>query len=159
MGETPSTRSQTDCSSRRSRSPSVITTRAARLLLGLLLDRHRLADLLDVSENAVDLRGADADAAHIEDPIGTAVQPPTAMGRGLDQIAMRPEAGVLGEIGGMEARAVGVTVETEGARRERVGADQLADPRLRIIRRRQRADIEAEASALRLVAMDWQGRI
>jgi hypothetical protein len=87
------------------------------------------------------------------------MQPPTAMGRGLDQIAVRPQAGVLGEIGGMEARAIGITVETKGARGERVGADQLADPRLRIIRWRQRADIEAEASALCLTAMDWQVRI
>jgi hypothetical protein len=120
---------------------------------------HRLADLLYVSENAVDFRGADADAAQIENPVGTAMHPPTAMGRGLDQIAMRPEAGVLGEIGGMEARAVGVTVKAKGARGERVGADQLADPRLRIVGRRQRTDIEAEAAALRLAAMDGQVRI
>ena len=71
------------------------------------------------------------------------MQPPTTVGRGLDQIAMRPEAGVLGEIGGMEARAVGITVKAKGARGKRVGADQLADTRLRIVRRRQRADIKA----------------
>ena len=54
--------------------------RAARLLLCLLLDRHRLADLLDVSEDAVDLRGADADAAHIEDAVGAAMQPRDRLG-------------------------------------------------------------------------------
>ena len=64
------------------------------------------------------------------------------------------------EIGGVEARAVGITEKAERARGKRVGADQLADLRLGCVRRSAATlHIEAEAPALCLAAMDGQVRI
>ena len=92
-----------------------------------LLDGHRLGDLRHVRSDGVDLARPDAHAVDVEHAVRAAVQPRRPVGVELDQVAVRPHAGVVGEVGGVEPRAVRVADEADRPRRERVAADELAD--------------------------------
>ena len=83
-----------------------------------------------------------------------------AVRRGLDQVAVRPHAGVLGEVGRVEARAVRVAEEGR-AGRDGNGLAQTSSPISESDRQSapSDADVEAEAPALRLAAMDGQDRV
>ncbi len=124
-----------------------------------LLDREGFEHFGDILQDPVNFRGTDADAPDVDRPIRAAMQARATRLREFDQIAVRPEAGVLAEISLVEPASIGVRGEAHRARWERIGADQFTDGRLRVIRGRQRADIETEAPALRLAAIDRQNGI
>ena len=70
---------------------------------------------------------------------------------------MRPDPGVLTEIGVVKAPAIRIVVETKRARRERIGADKFA---YFVVRgARERAHIEGQAPALRLAVIDGKVRV
>ena len=108
----------------------------------------------------VDLGRADPDAADVEHAVRPPVHPGRAAGRELDEVTVRPHAGVLREVGAVEAAAPSApSPEAERARRER-------ERRRRARRSRrassaaaslgQRAHVEPEAAALALAGMDRQ---
>ena len=92
-----------------------------------LLDGHRLARSRGKSaQDAVDLGRADADAVDVEHAVRAAVHPRGAVGVELDQVAVRPDARVLGEVGVVEAAAVGSPRKPSG--RDGNGSRQTSSP-------------------------------
>ena len=73
-----------------------------------------------------------------------------------DQVAVRPDARVLREVCGVEPLPLRVVVEAQWARWKRSRANEVADARLV---RPDRADVQAEAPALRLAGIDGKVRV
>ena len=114
----------------RARSPPAAPSASPRVPRRRLFDHHRVGDLGERSEHAIELGGADPDPAHVHRPVGAAVHPRGAALGDLDQVAVRPDVRVLGEVCGVEPLARRVVVEPQRPGRERRRADQLADARL-----------------------------
>ena len=81
-----------------------MTPRGGRVAL---LDRHRVGELGDAPQDAVDLRRADTDAVDVQDAVGPAVHAGRPVVGDLDEVAMGPDAGVVGEVGVVEAGPAG----------------------------------------------------
>ena len=128
--------------------------RPTQFLFNLLLDRHRLDHFGDLLQDAINFRRTDADPADVQHAVGTAMEARPALRRELDQVPMGPDTRILTEIGLVESTVVAIADKAERPRRERIGADQLADLRGRLVRRGKCSDVEAKASALGVPAVD-----
>ena len=130
---------------------------AARPVGVALLHGHGVGDLGDLPENGVDLARADPEAVDVEDAVGAAVQSRRTVGIELDEVAVRPHARVVGEVGRVEAGAVGVAQEADGPGGEGTTADQLAhraDHLAAVLV--DRGHVEAEAAGLAATRADGQ---
>ena len=131
--------------------------RIARVRAGLG-DDHRMTDLVNLAQDAIDFARTHVDAAHIEHAVAAAVQTRRALRRELDDVAVRPHAFVRREIRLVKARAVVVAEEAERSRRKRIRADELArHDRARALI--ERLHVEAEAPALCFARIDGQIRV
>lgn len=73
----------------------------------------------------------DIDAAHIQYAVGATVHPDAAVRRERDQIAVRPDTRIAGDVSGVKSRPVDVAKEAASTRRKRIDANELADDRFR----------------------------
>ena len=71
-----------------------------------LLDCQRLDHLGNLVQRAIDLRRPDPDGLDVDDAVRPAVDPGVPRVVELDQVAVRPDAGVLLEVGLMKARSI-----------------------------------------------------
>ena len=85
----------------------------AAMIRVTLFDRHRISYLGDPAKRGVHLAGADADAVDVEDTVGAAVHAGRPVRVEFHQIAVGPDACVVGKVGRVEAAAVGIAQEAD----------------------------------------------
>src|SRR5581483_10270736 len=98
----------------------------ADIALPVLPDHQRLDDLVELLDLPVDLGGADAHPAGVQDRVRAAVDDDAAVLGNLAPVAVAPDVRIALEVGGAVPGAVGVIPEADRHGRERPGADQLA---------------------------------
>ncbi len=128
--------------------------------LPLLSNDQALDDFIELLDLAVDLRGADPDAAGVQHRVGAAVDDDPAVRRQLHVVAMAPHARVALEVGCAVLAAVRIVPEPDGHRGKRLRADQL--PLLAYDRRAgfvEDLDLHPECAHLDFAAPDWARRV